>query len=708
MFDQRLIEALRANASAPKKKSRTRWEGDRIVLDEGPQQPQQKNWLVDQISTVGGIGGGILGALLGTAAGPVGTVAGGAGGSALGSGAGEFLENLLTGEKDVTKNVGQEALLGGVFGAGPIRAGNVLYQGGKALAQGAGKQGAKEAAEKAATATPIRDALRLGRGGGEAGKTTITGRLKTSGDKALASQYGVLSAPTRRVTDPANTVRQLADIGITKPQDAERIGQALTGSEGLLTRKVADAVAGSGRVKTDSVRQVFTDAMDNLGLVDKDRKSLQSMFDAQMKRLYGGARGSLKPDADPTETMAVIRTFEKRIADLRGKGGNYKMTDGVRGDMADAIELARDELRDQLFETAGANKALGKVLTPQLREELVSLNPKSKEWTKFVDEQIMKAKDVGSLRSAQAPFVRVGKMIAEGEDNAFSVGGQMVRGGGGIKDALMQGVQNLAKNPAARMYAGATRKLAGNGDEVAEAATRQAVTPKGVATRLGILGALTGDQAPPQTPSDLEALQAEENALMAQEATLAGQQLPAEEPSIGGLKKSDLESLMVQAINQGDSGGFTRFKQLYDMLPQGQTGMPDLNASAQQDLTSLDSVEGSISALDSGYDATAGSGNGISGGIATIMGNVGLNDNARAFNSKLAAAAREYGRAMGEGAAGSNADAAAYMGLMPLLSDAPELKAQKITYMREQLARRRQRIIGYSAQGGGQQQQIPQ
>lgn len=103
------------------------------------QPKKKKNFFLDQISTVGGIGGGILGSLLSP-------IAGTAGGAAVGSGLGETLENLITGDR-VLDNVGKEAALGGVFGAGPIK----LAKGGASLLAGRGIEAASEAA-----LTPLR------------------------------------------------------------------------------------------------------------------------------------------------------------------------------------------------------------------------------------------------------------------------------------------------------------------------------------------------------------------------------------------------------------------------------------------------------------------------------------------------------------------------------------------------------------------------
>lgn len=119
------------------------------AMQAGQQRPQsrpqpqkkKKSFLVDQISTVGGILGGIGGSFIAP-------VAGTAGGAAIGAGAGEALENALMGES-AGKNVLKEAALGGVFGAGPIRGVKALASGAKTLAGGkAAEQGTRGALER--------------------------------------------------------------------------------------------------------------------------------------------------------------------------------------------------------------------------------------------------------------------------------------------------------------------------------------------------------------------------------------------------------------------------------------------------------------------------------------------------------------------------------------------------------------------------------
>ena len=111
----------------------------------------------DLLPTAGGIGGSLGGAALGASIGSIvpgigtviGGLAGGIIGGALGSGGGQVAKNAATGQKDLFKDVGQEALLGGIFSAPPIRLARGLGAVGKTVIGGTAKSTGKQAFEQA-------------------------------------------------------------------------------------------------------------------------------------------------------------------------------------------------------------------------------------------------------------------------------------------------------------------------------------------------------------------------------------------------------------------------------------------------------------------------------------------------------------------------------------------------------------------------------
>lgn len=536
-------------------------------------------------------------------------------------------------------------------------------------------------------------------------KTSMAGKLSASADDALASQYGVLSDPMIREANPAGTVRKLADLGIFKPKDAERMANGITGSDGQLTKIVARAVddAGDG-VDTSTLRRVFEDAMDNYGIVDKDRKSLTKMFDAQMNRLSGGARGSINPKANANDAMDVMRSFEKRIADLEGKGGNYRRANPERGDMSDALRLVRDEIEDQIYVGGGANANLKNYLTPELRNSLVALDPKNTKWISHVDNNIMKATDVGTLRSAQAPFVNASKMIREGKNNAFSARGQSI---GSVRDMATNAAVNAVKNPVARTYAKAADAI-GNprglvdsvvNSRLGQAAQRPLVGQAVVRAPGALLN--YSDGASTMLPGVGQEEEEDQYGAGYQDPSMGqGDAQQATNPL--GYSSDELAQGLMKALAAGDTASAQQLNQMYELAMQYEQsaggGTQKLNSAQATAAAKAANGEAALTDIEALYEQ-AGGGQGLIGGtLKNIAGSTNLSSEAGAYNDQLAATARMIARAMGETGAGSDADAKAYISRLPQLTDSPERAKIKLDALRRQLKAAQQNLLLY---GGG-------
>jgi CHAD domain-containing protein len=202
------------------------------------EQPKKsKNFLLDQISTVGGILGGIGGSFIAPIAG---TAAGAGAGSALG----EAIENLIMGE-DIGKNVLKEGALGAVFGAGPIKLLKGAGAGASALIKGAGGAAAKQAAKTAAM-TP----------------------LKQTVGKALLGASDDLAVKTFRFTPS-----QLASFKAKFGEDAGKVIKKYGFSN-------ADDIIAKG---IDPLKQQFNQNIGNIAGVSKE--SLKSNFQTKISKL---------------------------------------------------------------------------------------------------------------------------------------------------------------------------------------------------------------------------------------------------------------------------------------------------------------------------------------------------------------------------------------------------------------------------------------
>lgn len=715
MFDDATWAALNDDWNQRKKKKQG--------VSGGQPVKQKKSFLLDQASTGGGIAGALGGAAGGAAIGSVvpvvGTAIGGLLGAILGGGlgsmGGEAVENVATGD-NLSKNLLKEGLIGGATSL-PITAGLKLARAGVKAGTGLGGRSAVDLVQEAGMQSIGRGTVkrggRLGTQFDEAGqaavgrlqggrtvgvdplKSSTQGRVQESGNRALLRQYGTIDKPTTRTSDPLGTVTDLANIGITKPVDAERIAGAITGTDGLLNKQVAKAVGGAADVDVNTLRGVFDDALDNYGLVDKDRDSLSKVFEAQMKRVSGGARGSLNPKVNPTEALTMMKSLEKRIANLQGKGGNYRLSTPEREDQASVLRLVKDELEDQIYRGAGANDNIAGLLTPELRDNLLGLMPKNQKWVQYVDDTVMKSSDIGSLRSAQAPFVRVRNMIDNADANSVGAVGRasQLANGGGIRSALMDTAANVAINPASRAYAAATRGLSGS--QRPTRAVGQGLV--GATARQGLSRAILNSEAPQAQPQIDPSL--ELDAEMTDTEMLEQPQNPT------GYSSLELGQALMQALAAGDKESAKQLKDMYELAAefedQGAGGK--MSAMASKAATQAANGENAINSLEA-LLMQAGGGSGTAGKFRGMLPGE-LDPSAKLYNDSLGGYVDMIAKARGKTDALSEADRELILNSLPKITDTPENARRKIAQLRADMQLARQNAMLYG--GGAAEEPVP-
>lgn len=308
-----------------------------IDLSRFRQQPQQpsKGFWTDQISTGGGIGGALGGAALGAAAGSVvpvvGTTIGGLLGAILGgaagSGAGEFAENKITNEADPWKNVGKEALLGGVFSAPPIRGAKALYGAGKALTTGAGKTAAKEAAEQALVGpgmlSKVGAGLRGGARGVETGVKVGGARLAPSRAKEINEFIeGTIKAKGLTPSKQAESVEKfIASQNDILTGALEASNRALTKTEkNAISKGLAKKFQQEVLSPTPSQQRILNDLTTRVGQTKdvKQLDDLRKLIDQQINF----SRNTASPD---TAAEQVYKLFRSGLTDeVAGRAGGVK------------------------------------------------------------------------------------------------------------------------------------------------------------------------------------------------------------------------------------------------------------------------------------------------------------------------------------------------------------------------------------------------
>jgi len=275
------------------------------------QPPQEtNNGLASLIPTGGGIGGALGGAALGASIGSVvpgigtviGGLAGGVLGGALGSGGGKVAENAIE-NKDLLNGVGQEALMGGLFSAPPLR-----------ILKGAG------AAAKVIAG---------------AGKATAEGVAKDTAGQAFA---GALTAPGA-LTTAGNTLRgEARGVGIGEQLNGARIGPAKAAQLNQFLEKTVKVKGLSSDTQLQSIESFITKRNTELSkaIGDSNKALDQAGKDAIIKNL------STKFGADVIAPTPRQQAIIKDIADRISQSKDVKSLDTLRKNIDKNINFARN------------------------------------------------------------------------------------------------------------------------------------------------------------------------------------------------------------------------------------------------------------------------------------------------------------------------------------------------------------------------------
>lgn len=655
-------------------------------------QPKKKTGrggtLTSLISEGGALGGAATGAALGSVVPGIGTAIGGVVGGALGAFGGRLVENKVRDDRLGVGDAAKEGAISGVLG-GPLK---LLKYGGTA-------------AKTARAGSSLEDALRAGAASADkrpllttqsaannvvdtVAKTSGRGKLQDLANRALTSQYGTIGKPIARKTNPEETFGTLSSYGLTKPRDVETVSSAITGSNGILNKAVTKAAGQSGQVNVDGLRQVLDDALENNGVVGKDAKELKTMFDAQMKRLYGGPKGSLSTTANPNDVLDVMRTFEKRIAQKTGKGGNYRLATDSTVNQANALNLVVDDLRDRL--EAGAN--IKNVLTPELRDRLVNLNPKNNQWRQFIDNNVMRAQSIQDLRSAQAPFVNARQIIDEADVNSMTFGGRLPQTAGGIKDALVGAVISPLKSPAARTAAKTLQSAA----DLGTPAKAPGVIGAGLT---GIRPALQGQlaeglvgapPAPPQEPP----------APIPEDVTQAfDTPLPQPVPqNNAGIFDPSMIEMNVQKIiaNGGSIEDVSKYVSIAQALADFGGGRSELGATAAAQVASSSNALNTLDQLGELFNNAGGGAGKLGGALQNALAKTGMNGDVQTYNDLANSSVSQLAKAINGSGQVTDADARAIVSALPQITDSQTVAQTKLNALRQRILTSRQNTLLYN------------
>lgn len=645
IFTQQEIDAYKAQPmKAPVKQS--------------PRNSAAKTLIASLLPTIGGAAG----AIAGTAVAPLaGTAIGGAGGSALG----EALRQRLLGEDQDLKKIGIESAFGAVPGVFRFA------------------KGAKTAATATKAATAVDDVARTARVADEGAesvgsiiskmkrttptgveaplKTSVRGKVDRTIDAELLKQLGTVTQPVARANKAPETVRALSKAGLVKPEDWERTAHAVTGSDGILNRAVLKATGDAKYVDLSALDDVLVKSLDDSGLTTNNRKALVALVKGQKTALGSDAEGLLSGPVEPSKVMEAMKRLEAQAREFLGKGETYHLPTSADKGRAKVLMAVRNEMEKQLYEGAGANQNLKNILTSEVRDELVNIHPGNAKWAKHVDDNIMTATDIASLRGAQKPFVRIARLIDNAADNAVTYGGRMTNGANTLKGEVFNKAFSSGRGAVARTAA----KV--RGSPAADTATK---TPS-------LLGKFVKGSAA-QVPARLVAAPFRTTPPEPEEAALP----PIVDPNAGVSTPEedaiDYDKAAREALSVGDYDAFNAIMKLADRADKKAAGGKPLSTAAAKDIANaqagLDSV--SVMMAEIAKDPSVVGKSSIPG--AGLFG--GLGDAALGTGSYEAAKGQviDIIARMRTGATISDEEAKRFEGFIPQTFDSEELRAQKL------------------------------
>lgn len=439
-----------------------------------PQPKKKKNFWLDQISTAGGIIGGVAG----TAVAPLlGTGVGAGAGSALG----EAIENAITGDP-LTKNVVKEGALGAVFGAGPLRLGkaavgtaSALKAGGEIGLKEAVKQGAKEGAEFSV-------------------KGALGNKVLKGGERAIAKQFRLTPSQLTNFTKKhgEDAIKVLQRYGIQSVDDVTAKG--IQPLQSAFDEVVTQIPTISKKSLETSLAKVWKPLVKSANLSEQ---RLGAQLQKQAKVLVGTAGDSV----DAATVNNLRKSFDNFVSyTMRGTPEHNvnKMTaDALRKTLQREADKAGIGYQGKTFKEIGRDLA-----------KLYDL-----------DEVVGKQANLGRGSSPLKLTTLLG-----------GAGGAAAAGPAGALASGL-GVAALNSNTGRRVMAKGAETVGGKLIESGAKSAANSMGVRGVATRLGTLGAVRGisKQVEQNQPTSLEdaLMQQDQSSLSTNSNQMAPNMIPA-------------------------------------------------------------------------------------------------------------------------------------------------------------------------------------
>jgi hypothetical protein len=561
------------------------------------------------------------------------------------------------------------------------------------------------------------------------GKMGIIENVKSSMQKTPARMFAkAFTVPTKLAPrlKPVDTADEILKhgFGAKSLDDLRSISAGVTGQNGILTKTVRDAIGKIPKeVRTDEVITSVKNLLDEIpDLTDVEyKKIMNTVINAQTP-------GKLPGTMNPLDAFDNIKKLEDSA--YQYINSSTYLTKNLKNEkIGRALLGGADELKMQLDSAVKGFGIVDTLKTPELMKQLQEISPR-------LAQQVVDAKDVADLRKIQAPFVRLGQMINLTDEAAQSVGGGFASGlggratggiiggatlgplgalGGVFASPLLEGVEQSTRAPIATGGAALLQKLVGRADDAAGKIKMIAPDPsvmssftKNLPVQAGIQGAdaiLT-----PQQPEMMPQPELQDSVLagmfdssgnpVSDMATAGGEQSLA--PTAGMFTEDLFKEYLLRDLAETGGKNFDLLEQLYGYFnPVDENS--DLSRTQQQSLTKLGTADTLLGQIESQL-STVGLGEGpvgkAQGTFKSMLGRIGLNDNAAAYDDFRKGIATQLAKALGEAGSLSDQDIKRAIGLIPALNDTAGQAQLKLQQLRQVINSSRQNV--YSL-GGSQE-----
>ena len=271
--------------------------------------------------------------------------------------------------------------------------------------------------------------------------TTRESKMKYAQGKELLAQYGSVDQPMARATKAAETFQELAEMGFTKPEDVERISNAVTGSNGAVSALNKSIIASAkpvntyeGKTSGQTIDQFIDDSIEhNMLSGTNGGKAVKRGINAYLRSLPSHTEGSVTFEDSAADAFKVVQGLEARAAELEGRGGStYHRATTEDVHQAAVLKDVANLLKDRIYSGADVETAL----TPTVANNLKALAPDNTSWAETVDDFMTTAKSPKDIRTFQKPFVRASRYIDNQYVQAATAGGRMASSAGELPSIL--------------------------------------------------------------------------------------------------------------------------------------------------------------------------------------------------------------------------------------------------------------------------------